>query len=109
MGVARIATLIPLSPYLYLSQVLNVLAPDSFDEAWLSKVVAVGDIKRLKLNNLRKVVNGTVDYLKDVAGMQLTHFPLPDINKVVECDKGHIGRLLQLILGVAINCVQQHQ
>merc|ERR1719233_1991694 len=36
--------------------------------------------------------------------MQLSQFPLPDINKVVENDPGHLGRLLQLILGVAINC-----
>merc|ERR1719481_594635 len=90
-----------------MAQVLNVLAPDHFDQAWLSKVVAVGDLKRLKLNNLRKVLNGTVDYLKDVAGMPLTHFPLPDLNAVVDCDPGHLGRLLQLILGVAINCAQQ--
>ena len=27
--------------------------------------------------------------------------------KVVDGDQGHIGRLLQLILGVAINCSEQ--
>merc|ERR1719483_815952 len=89
------------------AQVLNLLAPDQFDSTWLSKVSDVGDNKRLKLNNLRKVLNGTVDFLKDVVGMQLSQFPLPDINKVVECDNAHLGRLLQLILGVAINCNKQ--
>lgn len=87
-----------------MAQVLHVLAPDSFDSTWLSKVSSVGDNKRLKLANLRKVLTGTLDYLKDVVGMQLSQFPLPDINKVVECDPAHLGRLLQLILGVAINC-----
>ena len=29
-----------------------------------------------------KVLTGTLDYLKDVVGMQLSQFPLPDINKV---------------------------
>jgi len=87
-----------------MAQVLHVLAPDSFDSTWLSKVSTVGDNKRLKLANLRKVLTGTLDYLKDVVGMQLSQFPLPDINKVVECDPAHLGRLLQLILGVAINC-----
>jgi len=90
-----------------MAQVLNLLAPDQFDSTWLSKVSDVGDNKRLKLNNLRKVLTGTLDYLKDVVGMQLSQFPLPDINKVVECDNAHLGRLLQLILGVAINCSKQ--
>lgn len=90
-----------------MAQVLNLLAPDQFDTTWLSKVSDVGDNKRLKLNNLRKVLTGTLDYLKDVVGMQLSQFPLPDINKVVECDNAHLGRLLQLILGVAINCSKQ--
>jgi len=92
-----------------MSQVLNVLAPDHFDQTWLTKVTPVGDNKRLKLNNLRKVLSGTLDYLKDVVGMQLTQFPLPDMNKVIECDKDHLGRLLQLILGVAINCSKQSE
>jgi len=91
---------------LAMAQVLHVLAPDSFDSTWLSKVSAVGGNKRLKLANLRKVLTGTLDYLKDVVGMQLSQFPLPDINQVVECDSSHLGRLLQLILGVAINCGQ---
>merc|ERR1719445_586760 len=87
-----------------MAQILNLLAPDQFDTTWLSKVSDVGDNKRLRLNNVRKVLTGTLDYLKDVVGMQLSQFPLPDTNKVVECDKSHLGRMLQLILGVAINC-----
>ena len=75
----------------------------------MSKVADVGDNKRLKLNNVRKVLTGTVDYLKDVVGMQLAQFPLPDTNKVVECEKTHLGRMLQLILGVAINCSNREE
>jgi len=91
-----------------MAQVLNILAPDYFNPTWLSKVtVPVKENKRLKVNNIRKVVSSTVDYLKDVTGMQLAEFPVPDVNKVVEGDKGHVGRLLQLILGVAINCGKQ--
>ena len=72
----------PVRPYTHFLQVLNLLPPDQFDTTWLSKVSDVGDNKRLKLNNLRKVLTGTLDYLKDVVGMQLSQFPLPDINKV---------------------------
>jgi hypothetical protein len=65
-------------------QVLNLLAPDYFDATWLSKVTPVvgGDNKRLKANNVRKVVGSTIDYLKDLAGVQLHQFPLPDVNQV---------------------------
>ena len=82
---------------------LHLIDPDNFDSSWVSKVGDVGDNKRLRLNNLRKVLTGTLDFLKDV-GMQLASFPVPDINEVVECDKSHLARLIQLILCVAINC-----
>jgi len=90
-----------------MAQVLNLLDPHYFDATWISKVSPVKENKRLKLNNIRKVVGSTVDYLKDCVGMQLTQFSIPNVTKVVEGDKGHIGRLLQLILGVAINCNEQ--
>lgn len=67
---------------LLLFQVLNLLAPDYFDSTWLSKVSPVGDNKRLKANNVRKVVGSTLDYLKDLAGVQLNQFPVPDVNQV---------------------------
>jgi len=100
-----------LSDGVTMAQVLHILDPerDRFDSTWVSKITDVGDNKRLKLNNVRKVLTGTVDYLKDVVGMQLTQFPLPDTNKVVECDKAHLGRMLQLILGVAINCSKREE
>lgn len=90
-----------------MAKVLNLLAPDYFDATWLSKVSPVSDNKRLKANNVRKVVGSTLDYLKDMAGVQLHQFPVPDVNQVVLGNKDHIGRLLQLILGVAINCSKQ--
>jgi hypothetical protein len=47
--------------------------------------VVGGDNKRLKANNVRKVVGSTIDYLKDLAGVQLHQFPLPDVNQVSHC------------------------
>lgn len=61
---------------------MNQLAPDHFDTTWLTKVSPVKENKRLRVNNIRKVVGSTVDYLKDVVGMQLTQFPVPDVNQV---------------------------
>ena len=34
-------------------------------------------------HSLTQVLTGTLDYLRDVVGMQLSQFPLPDINKVI--------------------------
>merc|ERR1719189_418291 len=65
---------------------------------------------RLRGNNLRKVLNGILDYYKDVIGLQIPReFPLPDVNRVVEGNTEQVGRLLQLILGVAINCPNKEE
>ena len=37
----------------------------------------------LSNHSLTQVLTGTLDYLRDVVGMQLSQFPLPDINKVI--------------------------
>ena len=52
-----------------------------------------------------------VSFLREV-GISLVQFPIPDVAKVVDGDRTELGRLLQLILGVAMNsserdtCVQ---
>ena len=68
-----------------LKQVLNQLAPDHFNPTWLSKINDVGANMRLRGNNLRKVLNGILDYYKDVIGLQIPReFPLPDVNRVLK-------------------------
>lgn len=92
-----------------MAQVLNLLAPDHFNTTWLSKVTEVGVNVRLRGNNLRKVLTGILDYYKDVIGLHMTEFPLPDVNRIVEKNVEQVGRLLQLILGVAINCSNKEE
>jgi len=46
-----------------------------------------------------------VDYLSDVHQLELDAFPIPDVNEIGEKqDEEQMGRLLQLVLGIAIHC-----
>lgn len=55
-----------------------------------------------------KVIDAVYDYYTDVLNLNLMDFARPDAQKIAEkCDEVEIGRLLQLILGCAVNCSQK--
>ncbi|KAJ6646479.1 Protein hook, partial [Pseudolycoriella hygida] len=93
------------------AQALHQIASDSFDDAWLAKIkLEVGSNWRLKVSNLKKVVESILDYYADVLSLSLSDFPKPDVLKIAEKnDSIELGRLLQLILGCAINCSQKQE
>ncbi|XP_037805873.1 protein hook [Lucilia sericata] len=95
-----------LSDGVALAQALNQFAPESFTDIWLSKIKTdVGSNWRLKMSNLKKVVEGLYDYYSDVLNYSLTEFPRPDAMRIAEkCDPSEMERLLQLVLGCAVNC-----
>ncbi|CAG2053486.1 unnamed protein product [Timema podura] len=99
-------TLDALSDGVAMAQVLNQIAPEWFTKSWMSKIKSdVGTNWRLKVSNLRKIVEGIVDYYQDGLNQHFQDFSKPDVNKIGEkCDAAEMGRLLQLILGCAINC-----
>nr|CAD7396008.1 unnamed protein product [Timema poppensis] len=99
-------TLEALSDGVAMAQVLNQIAPEWFTKSWMSKIKSdVGTNWRLKVSNLRKIVEGIVDYYQDGLNQHFQDFSKPDVNKIGEkCDAAEMGRLLQLILGCAINC-----
>uniref|UniRef100_A0A672KNN1 Protein Hook homolog 1-like n=1 Tax=Sinocyclocheilus grahami TaxID=75366 RepID=A0A672KNN1_SINGR len=81
-----------------MSQALHQIDPSWFNESWLARIKEdVGDNVRL-----------TVDlffFYAFVLAQQITDFPLPDLVRVVEqSDQVELGRLLQLILGCAVQC-----
>ena len=57
----------------------------------------VSDNKRLKANNLRKIVNSITDYTNDVIGLQLVDFTMPDTNRAAEGNIQDVGRIIQVI------------
>lgn len=94
-----------------LSECLAEIAPDWFDDEWVSKIRHdTGDNRRLKVNNLKKLVKGIHDYYTEVLTMDISGFPMPDVNAIVESQEiSDLGRLLQLVLGCAVNCEDKQE
>ncbi|KAF1606132.1 UNVERIFIED_CONTAM: hypothetical protein FQV15_0018482, partial [Eudyptes pachyrhynchus] len=85
--------------------------PTYFDENWLNRIkTEVGDNWRLKVSNLKKILKGILDYNHEILGQQINDFALPDVNLIGEhSDAAELGRMLQLILGCAVNCEQKQE
>nr|XP_033772758.1 protein Hook homolog 3 isoform X2 [Geotrypetes seraphini] len=94
-----------------MAQVLQKIDPVYFDENWLNRIkTEVGDNWRLKISNLKKILKGILDYNHEILGQQINDFTLPDVNLVGEhSDAAELGRMLQLILGCAVNCEQKQE
>ncbi|KGL89333.1 Protein Hook 3, partial [Charadrius vociferus] len=94
-----------------MAQVLQKIDPTYFDENWLNRIkTEVGDNWRLKVSNLKKILKGILDYNHEILGQQINGFTLPDVNLIGEhSDAAELGRMLQLILGCAVNCEQKQE
>ncbi|KAF4099480.1 protein Hook homolog 1 isoform X2 [Onychostoma macrolepis] len=94
-----------------MSQALHQIDPSWFNESWLARIKEdVGDNVRLKMNNLKKILQMIVDYYNEALAQKIADFPLPDLLRVVEqSDQVELGRLLQLILGCAVKCDRKQE
>ncbi|XP_041419002.1 protein Hook homolog 3-like isoform X6 [Xenopus laevis] len=94
-----------------MAMVLQKIDPVYFDENWLNRIKTdVGDNWRLKISNLKKILKGILDYNHEILGHQINDFTLPDVNLVGEhSDPSELGRMLQLILGCAVQCEQKQE
>lgn len=94
-----------------MAQVLQKIDGMYFTDAWVSRVKPdVGDNWRLKISNLKKILKGILDYNHEVLGQQINDFTLPDVSLIAEhSDAAELGRMLQLILGCAVNCEQKQE
>ncbi|XP_055549707.1 protein hook isoform X1 [Wyeomyia smithii] len=100
-----------LSDGVALAQALHQIAPEIFSEGWLGKIkVDVGHNWRLKVSNLKKIIDGVYVYYQDILSLNLSEELRPDAMKIAEkCDGFELGRLLQLILGCAVNCLEKQK
>lgn len=101
-----------LSDGVAVAEVLTQIAPEWFDTDWMSKIQQdiSYDNHRLKLSNLRKVLKGMVDYYSEVLGQELSNYEFPDVAEIGEFNnKVELGKMLQLVLGCAINCEEKEQ
>ncbi|XP_066470279.1 protein Hook homolog 2 [Tiliqua scincoides] len=89
-----------------IAQVLHKIDPSWFNETWLLRIKEdTGDNWRLKVSNLKKILQSVVEYSQDILGHQVPEQLLPDVALVGELsDTAELGKLLQLVLGCAIGC-----
>lgn len=100
-----------LSDGVAMAQALAMIAPEYFNPSWLAKIKpASSDNWRLKVSNIKKVLKGALDYHVEILGQQITDFKMPDVNEIAERHHpDQLGRLLQLILGCAVNCDRKQE
>ncbi|XP_075037863.1 protein Hook homolog 1 [Mixophyes fleayi] len=100
-----------LSSGVTMAQILHQIDGSWFDESWLVRIKEdVGDNRRIKINNLKKILQGIVDYYREVLFQHIEEYLLPDLSQIAEhSDPREMGRLLQLILGCAINCDKKQE
>ncbi|XP_050531116.1 protein Hook homolog 3-like isoform X2 [Daktulosphaira vitifoliae] len=99
-------TLHDISDGVAMAEALNQIAPECFDENWFSKIKKdVGSNWRLKVSNLKKIVEKIHDFYQENDSQHIGNFSAPDVVKIGgEENKLELARLLQLILGCAVNC-----
>ncbi|XP_072749684.1 protein Hook homolog 3 [Anoplolepis gracilipes] len=94
-----------------LAEALAQIAPEWFTAVWKAKIkIDVGSNWRLRVSNMKKIVEAVMEYYMECLNQQLSGYVKPDAIKIGEhCDSDELRRLLQLILGCAVNCDQKQQ
>uniref|UniRef100_A0A8C9XHW5 Hook microtubule-tethering protein 1 n=1 Tax=Sander lucioperca TaxID=283035 RepID=A0A8C9XHW5_SANLU len=94
-----------------ISQALHQIDPAWFTDEWLGRIKTdVEDNWRLKMNNLKKILQMVIDYYNEVGSQEISDFPLPDLSLVAEHSHSvELGRLLQLVLGCAVRCERKQE
>uniref|UniRef100_A0A673ZAD2 Hook microtubule tethering protein 2 n=1 Tax=Salmo trutta TaxID=8032 RepID=A0A673ZAD2_SALTR len=89
-----------------IAHVLHRIDPSWFNEAWLGRIKEESEANwRLKVSNLKKILQSMLEYYHDVLGHQIADEHLPDINLIGEFgDVTELGKLVQLVLGCAVSC-----
>lgn len=95
-----------------LAEALAKIAPEWFTAVWKAKIKTdVGTNWRLRVSNMKKIVEAVMEYYVECLNQQLSGYGKPDAIKIggEHCDSDELRRLLQLILGCAVNCDQKQQ
>lgn len=100
-----------LSDGVAISEALNQIDPEWFSTSWKSKIKTnIGTNWRLRVSNLKKIVEAIIEYYSEFLSQPLSGFIKPNSSKIGEHnDFDELKKLLQLVLGCAINCTQKQQ
>ncbi|BET01942.1 Polyadenylate-Hypothetical protein protein 2-A [Nesidiocoris tenuis] len=108
---AEFSTLKDLSDGVAVAQVLHEIAPEWFTSVWLSKIKPIPvENWRLKVSNLKKVLEKVLDFYQEAFSQNLPEAVKPDVVKIGDgSDPTELARLLQLVLGCAVNCENKQE
>ncbi|KAM9434942.1 protein Hook homolog 2 [Clarias gariepinus] len=93
------------------AHVLHKIDPSWFNETWLGRIKEDnGDNWRIKVSNLKKILQSMLEYYHDVLGQQVAEQHVPDVALIGETgDVTELGRLVQLVLGCAVSCEKKQE
>lgn len=91
--------------------VLNQIDPSWFNETWLRGISDdPSPTWRLKISNLKTILQSLVEYSQEVLGHPVSEEHLPDVTLIGEfSDPAELGKLLQLVLTCAISCEKKQE
>ncbi|XP_062872704.1 protein Hook homolog 2-like [Trichomycterus rosablanca] len=94
-----------------IAHVLHKIDPSWFNKTWLGRIKEEnGDNWRLKVSNLKKILQSMMEYYHDVLGQQVSEEHVPDVPLIGEMgDVTELGRLVQLVLGCAVSCEKKQE
>ncbi|KAM3835878.1 protein Hook homolog 2 [Diretmus argenteus] len=96
---------------LAIAHVLHRIDPFWFNETWRGRIKEESGANwRLKVSNLKKILQSMLEYYHDVLSHQVSDEHLPDVNLIGEMgDVTELGKLVQLVLGCAVSCEKKQE
>ncbi|KAG7491559.1 hypothetical protein MATL_G00005150 [Megalops atlanticus] len=94
-----------------IAHVLHRIDSSWFNETWLGRIKEESGANwRLKVSNLKKILQSMLEYYHDVLGHQVSDEHLPDVCLIGEMgDVAELGKLVQLVLGCAVSCEKKQE
>ncbi|KAJ8372329.1 hypothetical protein AAFF_G00290590 [Aldrovandia affinis] len=94
-----------------IANVLHRIDSSWFNETWLGRIKdESGANWRLKVSNLKKILQSMLEYYQDVLGHPVSDEHLPDVSLIGEMgDVTELGKLVQLVLGCAVSCEKKQE
>ncbi|XP_042649281.1 protein Hook homolog 2 [Tyto alba] len=94
-----------------LAHVLHSIDASWFNETWLGRIRDdAEDNWRLKVSNLRKVLQSVLEYWQDVLGQAVAEQHVPDVALAAQhADPEQLGKLVRLVLGCAVSCERREE
>lgn len=98
-----------------IAKCLNNIDSDYFNEEFTAKIkTETNENWRLKLLNLKKILQTLTDYYTDFLNHSLSGFTMPNLNTILESSNQaeidtELSHFLQLVLGCAVNCERKSE